>query len=344
MRKILITLLFCFGWAPVWAISTEPTEVGDLPGQFDLPEGSPKAVIVLLHGSGAHSRDEDLTAVTEGGVPNLFFADLSSALTDQGLAVLRYDKRNYALTRAEPRDEEALQKLKQHPCQTYIADARAALESARRRFPGLPVALLGHSEGTWVALQAASQDGEVSAVGLISFSGAALETLVQEQVAHRYRDDFDGWDANRDGRLEASEQPDSLAQQLAVLDADQDQAISYSEFQAGNCSNIVLTPIISDGWRSDEGALPTATRLVTESSDQLLFFQGLWDNQTPAYYTQALEICERQAWKKGNKSFHYFERAGHALDPRKSWGDTTYRPTPPETLERVARAMAEALD
>lgn len=344
MRKILITLLLCIAWSPVWAVPVEPAEVGDLPGQFDLPEGSPKAVVILVHGSGTHSRDEDLTAVTEGGVRNLFFADLSSALTGQGLAVLRYDKRNYALTQAEPRDEEALQRLKQHPGQTYIADARTALESARRRFPGIPVALLGHSEGTWVALQAAAQDGEVSAVGLISFSGAALETLVQEQVAHRYRDYFDGFDVDRDGKLEASEQPDSLAKQLPVIDLDQDQAISYSEFQAGNYSNVVLTPIISDGWRSDEGTLPTATRLVTESADQLLFFQGLWDNQTPAYYTQALEICERQVWKKGNKSFHYFERAGHALDPRKSWGDVTYRPTPPETLERVAKAMAEALD
>ena len=323
------------------AQTTESAMVGELPGQFDLPSSRAKAVIVLLHGSGSHSRDEDLTSVTEGQQSNLFFQGLSKALVGQGFAVLRYDKRNYVLASAEPQDAQAIEELKRHPGKAFIADARQALETARKRFPDQPVALLGHSEGTWVALQAAKQDGKVSAVGLIGYCGASLETLVQEQVAHRYSEYFRGFDKNEDGHLDRLELPESLAQQLPILDLNGDGALSYDEFQAGNLSNVLLKPIISDGWRQDEASLPTATRLVEEADTPLVFFQGQWDNQTPAYYVQAVDICERQVWKKGNKRFHYFERAGHALDPRESWEDTTYRVTPTEAFERVAKGMEE---
>ena len=327
----------------VTAQTTEPAMVGELPGQFDLPAGKPKAVVVLLHGSGSHTRDEDLSAVTEGGKSNLFFQELSRAFVAEGIAVLRYDKRNHVLTSADPQDKEAIERLTRHPGQAFIADAMTAVEQAHQRFPSLPVALVGHSEGTWVALQAAKQDQKVSAVGMIGYCGASLETLVQEQVAHRYVEYFRGFDKNGDGQLDRLELPANLAQQLPVLDLDGDGTLSYDEFQAGNLSNVLLKPIISDGWRLDEASLPTASRLVQEADIPLVFFQGEWDNQTPAYYVKAVEIAERQVWKKGNKSFHYFERAGHALDPRRFWDDVVYSVTPEESFARVAKTMAETL-
>ena len=54
-----------------------------------------------------------------------------------------------------------------------------------------------------------------------------------------------------------------------------------------------------------------------------------------------MEIAERSFWKKGNKCFRYFPQAGHALDPRTSWDDLVYRPTPAETLDAAAREVEE---
>ncbi len=103
------------------------------------------------------------------------------------------------------------------------------------------MALIGHSEGTWVALQAAKQNDEVSAIGLIGYCGASLETLAQEQIAHRFSEYFRSFDNDGNGLLDHLEMPESLAQQLRVLDLNDDGSLSYDEFQAGNLSNVLAS-------------------------------------------------------------------------------------------------------
>lgn len=329
-----------------------------LPAVFDVPATAPRAVVVLLHGSGPQSMDEDLSAVTEGQAPNPFFRNLAAALNRQGLAVLRYDKRNYALRevaspavsppadlggRLPPSLQAAWTELAADPAGTYVADARAALAVARQRFPGLPVLLLGHSEGTWVALQTAREDGHVAGVALIGYAGAGLETMVVDQLTQRPEDLFRGRDRNGDGVLAASELSPDLQRQMPIVDLDGSGTLSLSEFQAGNLSNMLFRDMVPDAWRRGEGARPRSNDLVRDASFRVLFLQGDWDNQTPAYYARAVEIAERVAWKKGNKRFVYFPEAGHALDPRTSWDDLLYRVTPQATLDAVATQVATFL-
>jgi len=58
-----------------------------LPGTLTLPTGKgPFPVVILVHGSGGHDRDETLG-------PNKPFRDLAWGLAMQGIASLRYDKR-----------------------------------------------------------------------------------------------------------------------------------------------------------------------------------------------------------------------------------------------------------
>lgn len=335
--KRLCWLLVCCG-----SLAAEPVQIPldagyTLPGQLDAPAGA-RGVVVLLHGSGAHSRDEELSEVTGGKKPNPFFADLSEALQAQGLAVLRYDKRNYAL-RQNP-NEALFQGLLEHPGQAFVADACSALAVARQKCPGLPVFLVGHSEGTWVALQAARQDGHIQGLGLIGTSGNSLETLVNDQTAYRPLDYFNRLDKNRDLMLQPVELNDTLRPQMPLLDLDHDGCLSRSEFQAGNLSNILLKPLISDAWRRDEAGLPTPTRLIQEADYRLVFLQGEWDNQTPAYVVQSLDICESRVWHKGNKKFVYFPGCGHALDPRDSFDDLVFRRPAKATFERAAAELA----
>lgn len=331
-----------FGLALTAALRAEPIQVPvaadyALPGRLDVPAGA-RGVVVLLHGSGASSMDEELQVATKDQAPNPFFADLSEALQGQRLAVLRYDKRNYALSK-NPSDS-ALQSLKAHPGLGFIQDALCAVAVAREKCPGLPVFLVGHSEGTWVAQQAAAQDGKISGLGLIGFTGNSLETLIAEQIAYRPLDDFNRLDQNHDLLLQPSELSAALLAQMPVLDLDHDGNLSRSEFQAGNLTNLIVKPLLPDAWRRDEASLPTPLQLAQQADIPLVFLQGEWDNQTPAFVVQALEICETQVWKKGNKRFVYFARCGHALDPRDSFQDTLYRRPEKATFERAAAELA----
>ena len=312
-----------------------------LPAVWECPPQALGAV-VLLHGSGAHSKEEDLGLACADKKPYLYFRELSRVLQAQGLAVLRYDKRNFVLSDASKRQGPEWQALLNDPAGAFLDDAQLALQEARRRLPNAPVGLLGHSEGAWLALQLAQRDGKVPGVGLIGCPGASLESLVWEQFVQRPRGYFEQLDQNRDGLLQPSEQG-PLARQLPVLDLDGDENISLSEFQAGNLSNQLLRPIISDAWRRGEGALPTPAAIVAQFPGRLAFFQGEWDNQTPAYFVKSLEICERTTWKGGNKFFHFFQGCGHALDPRSSYDDIVFQHASEQTLEEVSRGMLQLL-
>lgn len=336
MKRWLCCLLCC-GLVSAEPIQVPVDESYSLPGRLDVPAGA-RGVVVLVHGSGANSMDEELQVVTKDKLPNPFFADLSEALQGQGLAVLRYDKRNYAVRQSK--SESATKSLLEHPALSFIQDVRSALAVARQKCPGLPVFLVGHSEGTWVAQQVARQDGNIQGLGLIGTTGFSLETLVAEQIAYRPLDHFYDLDTNHDLVLEPTELNDALKPQMGILDLNHDGNLSRSEFQAGNLSNLILKPILNDAWRRDEASLPTPMQLVQEASFPIVFLQGDWDNQTPAYAVQALDLCESQVWKKGNKRFVYFPGCGHALDPRDSYADTTFRRPAKATFERAAGELA----
>lgn len=152
-----------------------------LPGLLALPEGEgPFPVVVLVHGSGAHDRDENVMG-------NRPFHDLAHGLAARGVATVRYDKRSYvhAGHQAATVQEET------------IDDAVAAVALARSR-PELDPArvhVLGHSLGGYAAPRIAAQ---ARADGLIVVAGMArrLVELVLEQVRHN---------ANVDGTLTMDE-------------------------------------------------------------------------------------------------------------------------------------------
>ncbi|MBS2036964.1 alpha/beta fold hydrolase [bacterium] len=331
--------LLALAWGA--AVSAEPVQVPvdasySLPGRLDVPAGA-RGVVVLIHGSGANNMDEELAEASQDHKPNPFFADLSAALQGQDLAVLRYDKRNYALR--QQKAEGPLRSLLEHPALAFIQDATSAVALARSKCPGLPVFLVGHSEGTWVAQQVARQDGKIAGLGLIGTSANSMETLVLEQVAYRSLDYFYDLDKNHSLVLEPAELNDTLRPQMSILDLDRDGCLSRSEFQGGNWSNLLLRPLIEDAWRRDEASLPATAQMIEQSTCPTVFLQGEWDNQTPAYFVKAVEICENSVWKKGNKRFVYFPKCGHALDPRRRYDDIVYQRPDPATFQRAASEL-----
>jgi alpha-beta hydrolase superfamily lysophospholipase len=104
-------------------------------GQSWRPASPPRAAVLVVHGLAEHIGRYGLTA---------------AALNDAGFAVHAVDYRGHG--RSEGR------RVHVDDVDDYVADVRAALAEVRRRDPGLPVFLLGHSQGGLIALKLALDD------------------------------------------------------------------------------------------------------------------------------------------------------------------------------------------
>lgn len=125
-----------------------------------LSQGRPRAVVVLAHGMAEHA------ARYEG---------LGTALAGAGIALLAEDHRGHGLTATEAADGAA-------PLLGHVADAdgwelvlgdlSALLDSARDRFPGVPLILFGHSWGSFlVRILAARRGGELAGLVVMGTGG-----------------------------------------------------------------------------------------------------------------------------------------------------------------------------
>ena len=227
---------------------------------------------------------------------------------------------------------------------------KAYVQWATDKYPNVPIYLLGHSEGTYVALQVAHEVQNVKGVALIGFFGSSLETISFEQFIYRPLEHFTALDENRDEVLNekelSSKNPiaEALRQQSALMDLNADQHISLSEFKAANFSNLLIRDFIGNPYRQDQASYPQVGEILSKAHFKVLFLQGMWDNQTPAYNTQGVEMANKMVWKKDTFQFVYFPKLGHALDPRDNYVDIIYRPVDPEALKEVGKRIHSFFD
>lgn len=321
----------------------------DAPPTTELAEA--KRVIILVHGSGAHSMDVDLTQVTKGNRKNLVFKEIGEALAGKGFAVVRYNKRNYQLASDGREDPEFLKsdtvkQFSQNPLKFFVDDVLAAVKFSQSTCPEATIYLLGHSEGTYVSLQAARQSDEIAGVALIGFAEYSTSRLAFEQTVYRPLYDFQELDLNRDYSIDEeelqSESPlaQSLLQSLPLLDRDQDKAISQAEYQAANFANLLVQDIFKP-FREQEAKYPRVAEILKSADFKVAFFQGMLDNQTPAYHTMAFDLLLNQLGKADKMKFHYFPGLGHALDKRESYQDLTYDTIDSDALGKLADELSQ---
>ena len=148
-----------------------------LAGTLTRPKGPEKApLVVLVHGSGPHDRDETIG-------PNAPFRDLAHGLASRGIAVLRYEKRTHAhqARHADPKVRDAVGVQEE-----VVDDALAAVAKART-WPGIDPArvfVLGHSLGAVAAPMIAARDFRLAGVVLLAASTRPAAELIREQVDH----------------------------------------------------------------------------------------------------------------------------------------------------------------
>lgn len=130
----------------------------NLGGTLTLPQGAGKfPAVILVSGSGAQNRDEELMAHKP-------FLVLSDYLTRRGIAVLRYDDRGVG----ESQGEYSTATVKD-----FATDAFAALAylKTRREIDPTKTGIIGHSEGGMIAFILAAQ-GEPAFI--VSMAGAGI--------------------------------------------------------------------------------------------------------------------------------------------------------------------------
>ena len=141
-----------------------------LPATLAMPKGAgPFPAVVLVHGSGAHDRDETIG-------PNKPFLDLARGLAAQGIAVLRYEKR----TKAHP-EEFAGGDFGVDDETTF--DGVLAVDALRKTDGIDPkrVFVLGHSQGGMMAPRIAALSGHVKGLVLLAAPARPLLDIVIEQ-------------------------------------------------------------------------------------------------------------------------------------------------------------------
>lgn len=145
-----------------------------LPATLTLPRtadsGDPVPIVVLVHGSGPHDRDETVGEKKP-------FRDLAWGLATRGVGVLRYEKR----TRLHAAQMD-LQSITVED--ETIADALLALALARTQpeVDGRRVYVLGHSLGAMVAPEIAVRDGAVAGVIMLAAGARPLADMMLEQL------------------------------------------------------------------------------------------------------------------------------------------------------------------
>lgn len=151
-----------------------------LPGTLTIPNGEgPFPALVLVHGSGAHDRDETLG-------PNKPFRDLAWGLAARGVAVLRYDKR----TRHYASKCAAATSLTFN--EVVVVDALEACGFLRQSAAIDPqrIFILGHSLGATLAPRMGTAEPRIAGFVLLAAAARPLEDLYLEQS--RYQVSVDG--------------------------------------------------------------------------------------------------------------------------------------------------------
>ena len=149
----------------------------ELGGTLVMPRGATGRVpvVVIIAGSGPTDRNGNSLM----GIRPNSYAQLAWQLAGRGIATLRYDKRGMPGTKGTF-------DLTKMTLDDFAADARAAAESLAHDSRFSKVVLLGHSEGSALALIAARQGAPVAGVISVSGLGRPLGVVMREQLARQF--------------------------------------------------------------------------------------------------------------------------------------------------------------
>jgi pimeloyl-ACP methyl ester carboxylesterase len=306
-------------------------------GTLTLPKDPLRGAAILVSGSGKHDRD----CSSEG---HRFFWVIADHLSRRGIAVLRLDDRGV---------DESTGDANAATIADFADDIVAAREHLTQFYPAIKatgVALIGHSEGGWTSLIAASRPGKFSSVVLLGTPLAPIPATlidIEKRKCARLLMDRRATDLRiaamsesmlwAEQGLQAAEVQAKVTAELAKADSAVAQRASFRDVPAtvGGWSNHFTSPRtrynLSFDPMSFARAAPCPLLLVQGERDQTV------SRELNAPYAQRLE----RARKSASQETASITIAGlnHALQ------ETTDGLIPPSKIEQtVSPQLLEALE
>lgn len=149
-----------------------------LHGTYTLPEGKIKGAVLLLPGSGPTDRDGNQPPSIITNV----LKDLSAAIVDAGYATLRFDKRPVHTNRDQwPKDINKFNDYFSWDNHAYDVEAAFAFLKSQKEVKGKRAFVLGHSEGSMLALFTAPKT-KADGLLLLGSPGRTMDKILIDQV------------------------------------------------------------------------------------------------------------------------------------------------------------------
>lgn len=240
----------------------------ELSGEIILPLGvANPPLVILVHGSGPHDRDETIG-------PNKVFYDLALGLAAKGVATLRYEKRSKVY--------DSL--FKYHPFslkEETIDDAISAINLAKQStlIDTSKIFVLGHSLG---AMAAPYINNNSNCAGAIMFSGPyrSLTEIMPQQIEYL---------AGLDGKINKAEK--KTIQQYK----DRATIIRSGMYDSTTSYNDLMGYWPGYFWKTEQNYLPPAH--IEKGTKPLLILHGSRDYQIDPVkdYEPLRNLCNQKS-------------------------------------------------
>lgn len=258
----------------------------------------PFSGVLLVHGSGNTDMDEylppEVSGTEEGSRP---FLQIAEYLSERGFAVLRYNKRGIGIN-GTVLDLEVVTNTIFEELQ-HDAERALGVLMQQPEVDADDITIIGHSEGTWIAIRIAIEEPGVKNIVLMSAAAHNLKDLLYYQLVEKNTHMFQEIDSDHDGSISIQEAyvlPPVLADALLEnstgdwlwlpeIDQDEDGYVSISEELVPQWEQtfeyITTAEFPGSKWFRSHFGLRSNLDLMGNVSSSILILQGEGDTQTP---------------------------------------------------------------
>jgi pimeloyl-ACP methyl ester carboxylesterase len=262
--------------------------------------------VILVPGSGVGDRDGVVS-----GVPTL--GQLAGVIADAGFIAVRFDKRGYG--QSGGRAESAT-------LNDFAEDAISVMKwlSARRDVDNKRIAIMGHSEGAWVALLAAAREKRLAAVVAIAAPSVTGSELVLEQQ-RLVLDRLNAEPADRQAKVELQTRINA-----AVVSGRGWEGIPEDVKRQAD------TPWFQSLLTFDPA------RVLKDVRQPTLFVHGELDMQVPVSHVERISDLARKQSKSKSVAVVTVRGANHLLVPAVTGAVEEYATLPDRNVSKEATA------
>jgi len=269
----------------------------------------PKGVVLFIGGSGKTDRDETADEKeTFSGKKEKLFLQLSEALAKQGFSSFRYDKRGVLNEKGEVNKDLWLTADRSHLISDAIDAAKFAVSNTSLQYSDLII--LGHSEGTIVAVESAISINEnLRGLILLGAQARSMKDMLYYQIV-------ESQDATKSGQNANPIDDYKMALEMITT--------SKEDWAPDN------KPM---NWYREFIVAPANQDRVHLVKAQISIFQGAEDYSTPH---EEVERFKKLGLK--NITTKVYENLGHCFSPNKN-GKPTYGPIDARVVEDITRTV-----